>query len=186
MEGCRNQIGVVTMTMKRQPAQPIELITETPSVKYKGFKKEQLRIVHAVPEDHVVLDRVRPMLASSRFAAMSPDRQQAINRVVDSYDRKIAAAQPHVADYVLSGHELVEFDNLEDDEVLRYIFYRYKYNKFPEQQWLDDYPPCVQIEPSSVCNYRCVMCYQVDASFSSKRSGHMGYMPSDLFKDLVD
>ena len=36
--------------------------------------------------------------------------------------------------YVLSGHELVEFENIHDWELFRYIIYRYKYNKFPEKK----------------------------------------------------
>jgi organic radical activating enzyme len=174
------------MTTRPTQAQPSELITVTPMVKYKGFKKEQLKIVSAVPEDRDILGRVLPLLTTPQFAEMPSDRQEVVSRVVESYERKLSSTQPELADYVLSGHELVEFKNLEDRDVLRYVFYRYKYNKFPEQQWLDDFPPCVQIEPSSICNYRCVMCYQVDTSFSSKHSGYMGSMSLELFKTLID
>ena len=55
-----------------------------------------------------------------------------------------------------------------------YLSYRYKYNKFPSLKYLDDYPPCIQIEPTSICNLRCIMCYQSDKSFSVKSGGFMG------------
>ena len=33
---------------------------------------------------------------------------------------------------------------------------------------VDDYPPCVQIEPASICNFKCVFCYQADLTFNNK------------------
>ena len=68
----------------------------------------------------------------------------------------------------------------------RYIIYRYKYKTFPLQKIIEDYPPCVQIEPASICNFRCVMCYQTDESFSSKKDGYMGFMNFELFKKIID
>ena len=47
------------------------------------------------------------------------------------------------------------------------------------------YPPCVQIEPTSVCNYRCVMCYQADKTFSAKSKTY-GNMDIDIFKKIID
>jgi len=75
---------------------------------------------------------------------------------------------------------------LPDDELPRYLFHRYRYEVFPTSYRLDDYPPYLQIEPSSICNYRCVFCYQTDESFSQKKSSHMGSMRLDLYKKIVD
>lgn len=79
-----------------------------------------------------------------------------------------------------------EMSRLSDDELPRYLYYRYRYDVFPKSYQLDDFPPCLQIEPTSVCNFRCVFCYQVDEEFTSKGGGHMGMMPLDLFKRVVD
>lgn len=68
----------------------------------------------------------------------------------------------------------------------RYFYYRYRYEEFPKQHRLDDFPPCLQIEPTSICNYRCVFCYQTDSTFTAKANGHMGHMTLDLFKQIVD
>ena len=57
---------------------------------------------------------------------------------------------------------------LSDKELPRYLFHRYRYEIFPVSHRLDNYPPYLQIEPSSVCNYRCVFCYQTDETFSNK------------------
>ena len=57
---------------------------------------------------------------------------------------------------------------LSDEELPRYLFHRYRYEIFPTANRLDNYPPYLQIEPSSICNYRCVFCYQTDEKFSEK------------------
>ena len=65
---------------------------------------------------------------------------------------------------------------IEDKDIPRYLFHRYRYEIYPQLHKLDDYPPYLQIEPSSICNYRCVFCYQTDEGFSEKKSDHMGTM----------
>ena len=49
-----------------------------------------------------------------------------------------------------------------------------------------DYPPLLQIEIASKCNYKCVFCYQTDQTFSDPKSGFMGFMDFILFKNLID
>ncbi len=49
-----------------------------------------------------------------------------------------------------------------------------------------DYPPLLQIEITSRCNYKCVFCYQSDKSFSDFNSKYMGSMDYELFKGLID
>ena len=63
---------------------------------------------------------------------------------------------------------------------------RYKYEIFPQKKILDDYPPLLQIEPSSICNYRCVFCFETDKTFTNKKNGYMGQMKFDLFKKIID
>lgn len=75
---------------------------------------------------------------------------------------------------------------LDDAELERYLFYRFRYEVFPREKRLDAFPPLVQIEPTSICNYRCVFCYQTDLSFTSPKNGYMGLMPLELFKRTVD
>ena len=68
----------------------------------------------------------------------------------------------------------------------RYLTFRYKYQVLPDQKTLLSYPPLVQIEPSSVCNLRCVFCYQTERSFSDKKGGYMGSMSLNDFRTVVD
>jgi organic radical activating enzyme len=73
-----------------------------------------------------------------------------------------------------------------DEELIRFFYHRYRYDVFPGLQELDEYPPYLQIEPSSICNYRCVFCYQTDLDFFKKTTPGMGQMTLDLFKEIVD
>jgi len=89
-------------------------------------------------------------------------------------------------DFSLHEYSLAEIQTLDDNEIVEYLFHRYRYEFFPNTKKTDSYPPYLQIEPASVCNYRCVFCYQTDKSFSVKSSGHMGYMSFELFKRVID
>ncbi len=88
--------------------------------------------------------------------------------------------------FELHPHIFEEIRLLNDDELPRYLFYRYRYDIYPVEKKLDNYPPCVQIEPTSICNYRCVFCYQTDPLLTQGRHGHMGMMDLDTFKNIID
>ena len=88
--------------------------------------------------------------------------------------------------FVLHSFNISEIEKLKDSELPRFLFYRYRYEVFPQTFQLDEFPPCLQIEPTSICNYRCVFCYQVDSSFNKKSNGMMGTMSLNLFKSLID
>lgn len=88
--------------------------------------------------------------------------------------------------FVLRDHIVEEIHNLDDDELKRYLRYRYMYDVYPINKIVSEYPPLVQIEPASICNYRCVFCYQIDHRLTDKNNGHMGIMDLQLFKLLVD
>ena len=87
----------------------------------------------------------------------------------------------------LDFFEVVELSRISHPvELNAYLEARYKYKVLPELKLLDRYPPCVQIELSSICNYRCKMCFQIDESFSTKNSPHMGTMSLEIFRKAVD
>lgn len=68
---------------------------------------------------------------------------------------------------------------------IKYLAYRYKFCQYPAQKILDHFPIVLVIEPTSICNLRCEMCWWSDKSFTSERS-HMGWMDFGLFKAVVD
>ncbi|MEK9627550.1 MAG: radical SAM protein [Nitrospinota bacterium] len=116
---------------------------------------------------------------------------------ISNYEKKIirsacsellneADLEENFAPFQLFSHNLDEINQLEEGDLPRYLFYRYRYETFPERLRLDDFPPCLQIEPASICNYRCLFCYQIDEEFTRKSNGMMGMMSLDLFKKLID
>ena len=86
----------------------------------------------------------------------------------------------------LKSNVIAEIDTISDTDLPRYLIHRYRYEIFPETKTIDDFPPYLQIEPTSICNYRCVFCFETDKSFTDKKSGHMGQMKLDLFKKIID
>tara|TARA_X000000950_G_C13891166_1_gene650906 strand:+ start:823 stop:1965 length:1143 start_codon:yes stop_codon:yes gene_type:complete len=88
--------------------------------------------------------------------------------------------------FVLSNHVFNEINQINEKDILKYLFHRYRYEVFPKNFEKDDYPPFLQIEPSSICNYRCVFCFETDETFTNKKNGHMGVMPLELFKEIID
>jgi len=90
------------------------------------------------------------------------------------------------ARFTLRPHVAAEIERISDDALARYLFYRYRYDIYPLTKTVDDFPPCLQIEPTSICNYRCVFCYQTDPNLTDGRGGHMGMMSLDLFRKIID
>ena len=112
--------------------------------------------------------------------------KELVSIVLRSYQKSIKKTKLEDSEFILAKHEISEFFSLEPKNILRYVIYRYKYNQYPKLKILTDYPPNIQIEPTSQCNLRCIMCYQSDKSFSSKSAGFMGYMKLDLLKKIID
>ena len=86
----------------------------------------------------------------------------------------------------LTTSVIEEINTLADNELPRYLVHRYRYEIYPQLCKLDDYPPYLQIEPSSICNYRCVFCFESDKTFTRRSAGFMGHMPLDLFQRIID
>ncbi len=82
------------------------------------------------------------------------------------------------------GNQEIEWLRHNTDDLDAYILHRYKFKIYPQEKILEDFPLHLLIEPTSVCNLRCKMCFQTDESFTVK--SYMGMMDLDLFKSLVD
>jgi sulfatase maturation enzyme AslB (radical SAM superfamily) len=69
--------------------------------------------------------------------------------------------------------------------MMRYLNYRYQFNEYPKTQRLPAFPLVLAVEPTSICNLKCTMCYQSDDSFRKDKS-IMGLMDFELFKKIID
>lgn len=91
------------------------------------------------------------------------------------------------ADFVLTPYIASDILSYSNSSIIPlYLFHRYRYDVFPEKKILDHFPPYLQIEPSSVCNYRCTFCYQANPELTKRSYGHMGKMSLETFKKVVD
>lgn len=130
-----------------------------------------------------ILARVRDLSVRLPSMELDPHHHNILRRACDNL---LTADGKGTDGFWLRPHIVEELRRITDDELARYLFYRFRYDVFPAQKELDSFPPCVQIEPTSVCNYRCVFCYQTDAKLQDQKSGHKGRMSLETFKQVVD
>lgn len=88
--------------------------------------------------------------------------------------------------FTIGSNVIKEIQSINLKEIPKYLIHRYRYEIYPQLRIADDFPPYLQIEPTSICNYRCVFCYQTDNKFNKRSFGHMGHMKIDTFKILID
>ena len=88
--------------------------------------------------------------------------------------------------FKLTPNVVKEIESLNFVDIPRYLVHRYRYEIYPQVKIFDDFPPYLQIEPTSICNYRCTFCYQTDNEFNKRSTGFMGHMKLETFKLLVD
>lgn len=75
---------------------------------------------------------------------------------------------------------------VEDRTKFEYLVYRFMFSEFPARKIVSDFPLIVAIEPTSLCNLRCTMCFQADQGYFNRGNPLMGYMDFDLYKGLID
>ncbi len=149
--------------------------------------QKQNSFIDILTEDDVyddVITRIRSL--SGRLLELSitgRERELLTKACTDVLDDDVDSS-PGV--FRLFKNVIEEINRLSDEDLPRYLLYRYRYDVYPQQYIVADFPPCVQIEPTSICNYRCVFCYQTDQTFNKNSQGHMGHMPFELFRDIVD
>ena len=115
---------------------------------------------------------------------LSSDHKKLLDKATKDLSNKADKTKEPI--FQLSENVIAEIASLPDKYLLKYIVHRYRYEIFPQTKTLDEYPPCLQIEPSSICNFRCVFCFETDKTFTNKKNGYMGRMSLNLFKKIID
>ncbi len=119
--------------------------------------------------------------SSIRDKKIQEKKLKIINMVYESLN-----SNSKLSTFNISSYEADEMQLLENNQIVDYLYHRYRYMVYPREKIIDNYPPVLQIEPASVCNFRCVFCFQIDETFNKKKSGFMGTMTFDLFKQIID
>ncbi len=124
----------------------------------------------------------------TKFEEMDKDKIKIFDEIMNNYKKITKGAEKTQNSFFFNEYDKLEFSKLLKNhlKLFRYVIYRYKYKNYPLKKIIEDYPPCVQIEPASICNFRCVMCFQIDRSFSDKKHNFMGFMNFDLYKKIID
>lgn len=86
---------------------------------------------------------------------------------------------------ILTPQEINWMKKNQSETWAEYLVYRHNFKNLPRKKILLDTPLHLLIEPISSCNLRCVMCFQIDESFTNN-SEFMGRMKLDLFKKIID
>ncbi len=126
------------------------------------------------------------LFTSGTLEGISGQERGIIEKIKQSYDKVKEGRSLEKGDFVLTGHEIAELATIKQEDIPRFLVYRYKYNKYPQLYLIDDFPPCVQIELSSLCNYKCVMCFQKDPFFRNTQNSNLRYLPFDLYREIID
>ena len=140
-------------------------------------------------ELHISSGKTDPELQTSRavgiltkYSCKNLQETQVLPKVINELQGQV----PQKIKFSITPFVADEMQLLDDEEIPRYLCHRYRYEIYPQLKKLDKYPPYLQIEPSSVCNYRCVFCFQTDKAFSEKKSTHMGTMSLEMYQRIVD
>ena len=88
-------------------------------------------------------------------------------------------------EFRLTSHELYFIKKANKSVWVDFLIHRYRFKKYPLEKKATPFPVHVLIEPTSVCNLRCIMCFQIDKSFSHNKD-FMGFMDMDLYNKLID
>ena len=91
----------------------------------------------------------------------------------------------HEEEFVLTSHELEYLAKAPKDIWKDYLSFRHIFRKLASKKINTSFPLYLLVEPTSICNLRCIMCFQIDKTFGSEKS-FMGRMDLSLFKKVID
>jgi len=130
-----------------------------------------------------VLKRIERLRESGDWTQLSSSKRAIVER---AFADLLDEGTHRSSRFSISPNVAAEIHSLEDAALASYLVHRYRYEIFPQTQEIDDFPPYLQIEPSSICNYRCIFCFETDKFFTRKSNGFMGHMSLATFQRVID
>jgi radical SAM protein with 4Fe4S-binding SPASM domain len=130
------------------------------------------------------LEKIKLLLNNKKnLTNLNKGELKIIKRIKEDLFEKKKKKEPKLA---LTPNVAKEIETIQSSDLPRYLVHRYRYEIYPQIKEVDSYPPYLQIEPTSMCNYRCVFCYQTDDKFNKRSTGFMGHMKLETFKKIID
>ena len=148
-----------------------------------AYQKANSFLSKVATQNDIDIATKRALKAIDKIPCPKAHQSVILNKVKNDLNSAPRHDIPH---FQLLPHSAAELNKIPEGRILDYLYHRYRYDIYPLTKKIDDYPPCLQIEPSSICNFRCVFCYQTDDELTKKINGHMGFMDFDLFKNIID
>ena len=127
-------------------------------------------------EKQIDKNKLLRRLKNDSVKVSKPDDKLIINEIISLLENDQRILSPQEIHFLNSNAE-----NLWSE----YLIFRYKFENFPIKRIVADFPIYVLIEPVSACNLRCIMCFQIDKTFSDDKN-FMGNMDISLFKKIID
>ncbi len=134
-------------------------------------------------EKNDVKENIINLIKNSNLSQYSKKNKKILENIKDDL------STPNFKDeytFCLNDNVIDELVTYDQKDIIKYLIHRYRYEIFPKKKIVDEFPPYLQIEPSSICNYRCVFCFMTDKTLTNKKNGHMGQMKLELFKEVID
>ncbi len=162
-----------------------------PSAAYRFAREPEERRITIASFPGVSLEEVLRCLEGVGGASLTPELRaaqedlRAQQKDPELRETAVSGRDALIPRFVLSTDELTQMGKMARDRWPRFVEYRYKFKVYPRRQILNDFPIVLCVEPTSICNLRCQMCFQSDLSFSSDRK-QMGRMDPALFRRIVD
>ncbi len=145
-------------------------------VNFKSLKKDE--------NYNEVINKIKVVLYDkNKIKKLNANKKLIVNYLRKNLIEKKKTDRPK---FKLTPNITKEITLLKDDDILRFLLHRYRYDIYPLIQKMDNYPPYLQIEPTSFCNFRCVFCFQSNPDFSKRSKGYMGHMKLNTFKSIID
>ena len=132
----------------------------------------------------LVLSKIASLFTDNEFPLLSDYEKTILWQIHDDLflDNNEKNKKFSISEYIIQ--EILSYKN--ENTLPKYLLHRYRYEMFPLLYKVDDFPPYLQIEVTSFCNFRCVFCYQTDNNLTNKINGHMGHMTLNTFKNILD
>ena len=101
------------------------IITENPKIRKKGFKNEN----YYQFKDAKDFIGVSEKIGKIKTVNLSDSQRLILNKIKNSYKKLFNNTSLDKEDFILTKQEVLEFENIDQDKLLRYLIYRYKYSK---------------------------------------------------------
>ncbi len=157
--------------------------------KNEDSSKHNVFIAHQTAENSelkIELDKFIDEKMSSGEERNIPEIEEIYKAFKKALGREISSAVNNTeeAEFSFSPQEFHWLSKHSRQDWFDYLIYRYRFKTYPPRQKLLDFPLYLLIEPTSICNLRCLMCFQADKSFQTKE--YLGIMPWNLFVKVAD